>query len=86
VEGLVNEVRKETRLKRGETYSFSYAKSGGYDANAADADYWEAFYSERDLYLPPGEYSIVLNGAFSLSEDVANSPSGLRCELRITVE
>jgi hypothetical protein len=85
VNGGVHEIWKETRLQKGETYSFSYTKSGSWDANAADADYWEAFYSERDLILPPGEYTIAVDGAFSLGE-AGNRPSGLRCEMRIWVE
>jgi hypothetical protein len=83
--GLVNEIWKTTKLKRGETYSYSYFKSGAHNESAADADYWEAFYNERDLILPPGEYTVTVAGSFSLSED-GNSPSGLWCEAKIRVE
>jgi hypothetical protein len=87
VGGILNGPRKETKLKKGEVYSYSYDK-GNLDTFAPedDRDYWEAFFSERDLYLPAGEYTVVAAAAFSLSEDMASIPSGLRCEMRIRVE
>jgi hypothetical protein len=71
-----------TVLEKGELYYFNYQKSGSYDANV---EFWEKFYDEEDLLLPVGEYTITVHGAFSLTEKVVDSQSGLLCELRINV-
>jgi hypothetical protein len=87
VGGALNGVRKEAKLKKGEVYTYYYDK-GNIDTFAPDdnREYWEAFFSERDLYLPAGDYTIVAAAAFSLSEDLASIPNRLRCELEIRVE
>ena len=85
-DGVSHTILTSTVLKKGELYRFDYEKSGGWSADDPDAAFWEAFYQEEDLYLPAGEYTITVRGAFSLDENVADSQSGLLCELRIKVE
>jgi hypothetical protein len=84
VDGAVNMISKSTTLNKGELYHFDYQKSGGFDANGPDADFWEQFYKEKDLLLPAGEYTITANANFSLSADVYDE-NNLICELKIKV-
>lgn len=85
VDGIVLIYLTSTFLQKGIIYRFEYQKSGGFDANSPDADYWESFYSEKELRLPEGEYTISVRGEFSLTENVTDSPSNLLCELPIKV-
>jgi len=75
----------ESVLESGRVYHFDYQKTGGWSLDDPDAKYWELFFSEEDLLLPVGEYSIILIGGFSLSERIIGSESGLRVELTIVV-
>lgn len=84
--GGVFAVLQSTILNRGEQYQFDYQKSGGWNADAPDADFWENFYAEEDLLLPPGEYTVLVKSEFSLTESVLDSKCGLLCELNIKVE
>jgi len=72
-------------LERGRVYHFEYQKSGGWSASDPDAEYWEEFFSEEDLKLPEGEYTITLFGRFGLSEMTPESERGLKTELNIVV-
>jgi len=72
-------------LERGRVYHFDYIKSGGWSADDPNAEYWESFFSKKDLLLPVGEYTITLNGNFGLSERVSDSESGLSAELKFVV-
>ena len=83
--GAVIDILASSVLERGIVYHFAYQKSGGWSADDPHAEFWEAFFSEPDLLLPAGEYTIVLSGGFSLSERVLGSESGLRAELNIRV-
>ena len=85
-DGFVATVLTSTDLIRGELYRFDYQKSGGWDANDPNAGFWENFYKESDLSLPAGEYTVTALGDFSLTENVADSQSGLSCDLKIKVE
>jgi len=82
--GWVWDVLIETVLEKDESYHYGYQKSGGFDADAPDASFWESFYQERNLYLPEGEYTISVHGAFS-SVEPNGIRSGLLCELKIVV-
>ncbi|HEY9061384.1 MAG TPA: hypothetical protein VIO64_12900 [Pseudobacteroides sp.] len=64
-------------------YSYDYVKSGGYSADDPKADFWKAFYNEKDLYLPEGDYTITVGGAFSLTDKGGNS--NLTKKINITV-
>ena len=84
--GNVLTIMARTDLEKGTLYHFDYQKSGGWNASAPDAAYWESFFEEKDLILPAGEYTVSVMGAFSLTDKVIGSESGLICDLKITVE
>ncbi|MCL2507887.1 MAG: hypothetical protein FWF05_01785 [Oscillospiraceae bacterium] len=84
-EGMVLTLLISTVLKKGKVYRFDYKKSGGYGEDDLDADFWKSFYAEKNLFLPVGEYTVSVSGAFSLTETVTDSHSGLLCELKIKV-
>jgi hypothetical protein len=83
---IVQDILASTILDRGELYSFDYQKSGGWGADDPSAAFWENFYSEKDLMLPAGEYTVTASGAFSLNGNMAGSRSALSCKLEIKVE
>lgn len=69
----VASILTSTLLEKDKLYSYDYVKSGGYSADDPKADFWKAFYEEKDLYLPEGNYTITVGGAFSLTDNSANS-------------
>ncbi|MCL2198204.1 MAG: hypothetical protein FWB80_04695 [Defluviitaleaceae bacterium] len=72
-------------LQRNRVYHFDFHKSGGWSADAPDAEFWENFFREENLILPAGEYTITIKGAFGLTERVPDNPSGLMAKLTIIV-
>lgn len=82
---LFDDVLTSTILEKDKLYKFDYVKSGGYSEDDAKADFWKKFYSEKDLYLPEGEYKVTVGGAFSFTEDTQKSKSNLSKELKIKV-
>ena len=85
VDPVVLTIQTSTVLEKNMLQYFNYEKSGAWDADDPNADFWEKFYEEKELFLPAGQYTITAKGAFSLSED-AQEDSGLTCTLTITVE
>ena len=83
--GSVVDVLVSSVLEKGRVYHFDYQKSGGWIGEDPNAEYWENFFSTKDLFLTEGEYSITLSGGFGLSERVQDRPSELRAELSISV-
>lgn len=83
--GIVDTILRFTTLEKDKLYEFDYVKNGGYSSDDPDADFWKKFYEEKDLYLPEGEYSIKVGGAFSLTENPEESKSNLSRELKIKV-
>jgi len=83
--GASRSVLASSVLQRGRVYHFDHQKSGGWDVDAPDADFWENFFREEDLILPVGEYTITMFGDFWLTDRVPDSPSGLVAEFKITV-
>lgn len=75
---------KTTLLTKDKLYHFDYQKSGSWDSNDPNADFWENFYKEKDLLLPKGEYTITAKGSFSLT-DYASKAVNLICTLKIKV-
>lgn len=59
-----------TTIKKGEIVRFDYAKSGGWTGEDPNADFYQKFYSEKELILPVGKYEISATIACSL--DVNN--------------
>ena len=74
-----------TVLEKDKLYTFDYTKSGGYSEDDPKAGFWKKFYAEKHLYLPEGEYTVTVGGAFSLTEDTEKSKSNLSKELKIKV-
>jgi hypothetical protein len=61
------------KFARGETMEFPFVKSGGYGSDDPDAEFWRAFYAEKELKLPAGQYLIAAHCNFSLTQDVVDS-------------
>jgi len=89
ISGMINTILTSTTLEKNRVYTFNYIKSGGYANSDPNAEYWKKFYDEKDLHLPKGEYTVKVNGAFSLYENDKNGKNdkkGLSKELNIFVK
>jgi len=82
-ESITLTVLTSTTLGKGVVYSFPFEKTGVYDNNAPNANFWKKYYSNPDLVLPAGEYTITVTGGFSLSPGAIDI--GLSTELKIKV-
>ncbi len=85
VDGLVLTILTSTELERGKIYEFDYVKSGGFSEDAPDADFWREFYQTKELKLPAGTYTVTVNGAFHVSEQMNPEDNGPSTALEITV-
>lgn len=85
LDGVIQDILKSTVLEKGKIYKIDYVKSGGFSADDPKASFWRSFFAEKDLYLPPGEYTIKASTGFSLGSDVINSKVDATCELKIKV-
>jgi len=83
--GAISSILASTTLERDKLYRFNYAKSGGYANDDLNADFWNKFYSEKDLILPEGEYEVKVVGVFSISKE-DRSNSGISDKINIKVE
>lgn len=83
-EGVVLDILKETVLKKGEIYTIPFAKSGGFDQNDPDAEFWEQYFSEKELKLPGGDYSFMPVTDFSLGMDQKEKVT-LKTEFKVKV-
>lgn len=72
LEGMRFTILTSSYVKRNKLYTYNYKKSGSYDENDPKAEFWRNFYSEKDLFLPEGEYRIRAMGTFSLSIESIN--------------
>ena len=86
ISDFIHDILTSTVLEKGEQYRFDYVKSGGWDTEGPDADFWENFFQEEELKLPAGTYTISVDGEFYLSEDILSAEKGPSCELQITVQ
>jgi hypothetical protein len=84
--GFIVDVLMSTTLKKNTTYHFEHVKSGSWSADEPDAAYWQDFYSQPDLRLPAGEYTVTAHVDFSTSDEnfLANRIQ-FKAELQITV-
>ena len=81
------DVLEYSTLTSGEIYHFDFHKSGGWGADDEDAAFWENFFDEPDLILPPGVYTITANAEFSLSsQNVIESKVTLSTAISIIVQ
>ena len=83
--GVDDRMLSSTVLVKDKLYNFNYQKTGGWDENSPSASYWSSFYSDPNLVLPMGEYTVTVAGNFSLSEDNPSNLIGLSCEMKIKV-
>ena len=68
--GIVQDVLKETVLKKGEVYTIPFAKSGGFTQEDPDVKFWEKYFSEKELRLPAGDYTFTAVTDFYLDMDL----------------
>jgi hypothetical protein len=85
LDGVVLDILKSTVLEKEKIYRFDYIKTGGYSEDDPKANFWKEFFSEKDLYLPVGEYTIKAAADFSLGDDVVNSRYEQTAELKIKI-
>ena len=85
-EPVVIEVLESTDLLPGKVYHFDFQKSGSWSSADPKADFWEGFFGEEELFLPSGNYTVTVYGAFSTTETMTASPSGLNARITILVE
>ncbi len=85
IEDVVLLVLRPTQYDRGFMYRYDYHKSGGFDENAEDADFWQEFYADKELKLPKGKYTIKVRSDFTSSED-STEKIGPTAELKIQVK
>jgi hypothetical protein len=87
--GAVDSILTSTILEKNKVYQFDYQKNGGYDAEDASSEFWKKFYSEKDLYLPEGQYTITVRGEFSIAQETVatiGTKTNLTDEIKITVQ
>lgn len=54
----VNDELVTSTFKKGEVISYDFCKSGGWDGDDPKAKFYEEFFSDPELKLPPGKYEI----------------------------
>ncbi len=83
---LYLELLMPTTLTKGEVIRYDYVKSGGWEEDEADADFYREFYAAKELKLPVGTYevTVALNCSFD-SKDVLNSNYNNKVSASITV-
>jgi len=75
-----------TIIKKGEILRFNYLKTGGWTNDDPNADFYEKFYSEKELVLPAGKYEISSTIECSLdSKDIMGSKYKTSVSTYITV-
>jgi hypothetical protein len=89
--GTVLTVLAVSTLNNGEIYAFPYKKSGGYSEDQPDAQFWREFFSQKDLYLPAGSYTVTLRPSFDIQLPSSKGTSGSEAEVEeysnsITIE
>ncbi|MEW9673897.1 hypothetical protein [Ammoniphilus sp. 3BR4] len=55
-----------TNIKKGIAYNQNYVKKGGWNGSDPNADFYDKFYSEPNLYLPVGKYTIAIGAFFEI--------------------
>lgn len=83
----VNDELITTMLIKGEPVRFDFVKSGGYSKNDPNAAFWENWYSDPEVRLPTGEFTIsaTVSGHFDGS-DMNSKPYTLTASKAIAVE
>lgn len=77
---------EKTNFKKEEINLIPFEKSGGYSEDDSDYVFWKDFYSDPELKLPAGTYTITAYCDFSLSEDILSSRYENKLEFEINVK
>ena len=62
-----------------------YQKSGGYSADEPDAAFWEAFFADPELHLPPGQWRVTAEALFDDGPDCTANPVQLSASIVLTI-
>ena len=84
-EGITLSIAKSTELKKGEVYTLPFAKNGGFSQDDPKAEFWEEYYSEKELRLPKGTYTFKAYTDFHLDQDAKESVD-LEVEFQLIVD
>lgn len=58
-----------TTIKKGEILRFDFSKSGGWSGDDPNADFYQEFFSEKELFLPEGTYEVSATIECSFDND-----------------
>jgi hypothetical protein len=83
----VNDELITTTLIKGEPVRFDFVKSGGYSQSDPNAAFWKNWFSDPEVRLPTGEFTIsaTVSGHFDGS-DMSSKPYELTASKTIVVE
>jgi hypothetical protein len=81
-----NDLTTTTTLTKGEPLRFEFAKSGGYSQDDVNATFWESWFSDPEVRLPSGSFTIsaTVSGYFDGS-DMSGKPYTLTASKEIVV-
>lgn len=84
---VVDDVLITTQFNKGEPVTYEFVKSGSWSSDDKNAEFYERFYNEKQLILPPGDYVITaaINGFFD-KDDYEGSKYSLSANVNIRVE
>lgn len=80
---IIQTVLESTTITKGDLMTFNFQKSGGWSTDDPNAEYWEAFYSDPELKLPKGKYTLSVGCAFGLSEEGQDYHSNIETEFEV---
>ena len=64
-----------------------FKKSGGWSADDPNAAFFQAFYADKELILPPGQYKLCAQIAYSTDKDDMRGPmSTIEASVFVTVQ
>lgn len=82
-----NDVLMTTELEPEQEITVWFAKNGGWSADDPNAAFYEAFYKEKELRLPKGEYTLSVQFRFATDEDdIVGTMQSLTTTIDITVK
>ena len=66
---MVATVLKNYEFSRGEVVRFDFEKSGGFDANDPNADFYNEYFQSDEAVFPSGNYTLYASFEFSSDAD-----------------
>ncbi len=83
---IVVEVLISTTFNPGDEIIYEFKKSGGWSQDEPYADFYEEFYTQKELFLPKGDYILSANIKYSLDKnDVLGTLNQLSTAIEIKV-